>query len=243
MKHRMSIHLLRSRVHDDFADLRELVAITETHLKKETTRLAAKVAKELNQLPEEQKEFATGWYADDFVRLDRVFPGIQRRALFITLMCMTEADILLVCEMCRRAYELPRPFKKKRNQGLIAQALAYLQDNLTIQMRSLKDQWDIVQNLWSIRNTFVHNDGKPRSTELEGILKFCAPIPTVVLDHHNRIILHRGSVEMALHAVDLFFSQLLDEIDRNKLPPEDNERKKEAQAIGDPGSPQPEACR
>ncbi|MCJ7601660.1 MAG: hypothetical protein MUO63_09195 [Desulfobulbaceae bacterium] len=215
----MALDLFTSHVRHDIEDLREVVDLTERYLKGEVKRLERRVTKELKEISgEEEREFTIGWYADDFVRLDRVYPHIQRRALFTTLMCMTEADLILGCRMCRRAFEIPQEFKKKGNERVIVQALAYLQKHLTIRDRSLKRPWELVQNLWSVRNALVHNDGKPKPLDLQSISDFCAPIPTLELDHHNRIILKEGSVQMALHAVNQFFTCLIDEIKRNKLP-------------------------
>lgn len=217
----MALHLFISRVRHDIEELREVVDLTERHLKGEVKRLEKRLAKELKEIAgENEKEFTLGWYADDFVRLDRVYPLIQRRALFTTLMCMTEADLVLGCRMCHQAFGIPREFKKKGNERTIVQALTYLQTHLTIRDRSLTRHWDIVQNLWSIRNVLVHNDGKPRPSDLQAISEFCARIPTIELDHHKRIILKEGSVQLALHEVDRFFSRLIDEIKRNKLPNE-----------------------
>lgn len=219
MKHRVILNSLLGIVHSDINDLRDVVDFTEQYLKEEVARLENRVAKELDSLThEEEKNFAIGWYADDFNRLDKVYPIIQRRALFITLMCMTESNLLLTCRMCHSAYEIPKEFKKKGNDRLIVQALSYLQEHLMIRDRQLKPHWEILQNLWAIRNALVHNDGKPKPAELNNVSKFCAPIPTLELDHHNRIILKKGSVHMALNSVELFFSRLLDEIERNKLP-------------------------
>lgn len=219
MKHKVVLSSLSGSIHHHIDDIREVVNLTEQYLKKETARLEKRVSKELEGLPsEDEKEFTIGWYADDFVRLDRVYPIIQRRALFITLMCMTEADLLLACQMCRRAYEIPKEFKKKGKDRLIVQALSYLQEHLTIRDRQLKPHWEFLQDLWTIRNALVHNDGKPKPSELNKVSRFCAPIPTLELDHHNRIILKEGSVQMALHGVELFFLRLLDEMKRNKLP-------------------------
>ena len=217
MKHHIALQLLFDRLHHDIEDMRDVIEMLERHLKTEVNRLTSRFNKELKGLSEEEKQFTVGWYDDDFVRLDRVFPNIQRRSLFITLMCILESDMLLACEMCRRSYELPKRFKKKGNTRVIIQAFSYLEDNLTIRMRNLKSHWELVQNLWSIRNAIVHGDGIPKPRDLQAISNFCAPIPTLELDHHNRIVFHKGSVEMAIHSIHLFFSRLCDEIKRNKL--------------------------
>ena len=219
MKHRVVLNSLSGLIHSDFNDLREVIDLTEQYLKKEAARLEKRVNKELEGLSnEEEKEATIGWYADDFNRLDKVYPIIQRRALFITLMCMTEANLLRACRMCRSAYEIPKEFKKKGKERLIAQSLSYLQDHLTIRDKQLKPHWEFLQDLWTIRNGLVHNDGKPKSSELNKVSQFCASIPTFELDHHNRIILKEESVQMALRRVELFFMRLLAEIRRNKLP-------------------------
>ncbi len=225
MKNNMALHLFTSRVTHDIEDLREVVDLTERHLKGEAKRLERRVARELKEIAgKEEREYTTGWYADDFVRLDKVYPQIQRRALFTTLMCMMEADLILGCQMCWRAFEIPQELKIKNGKNrIIAQALAYLQEHLTIRYRFLEYDWKLVQNLWSVRNALVHNDGKPKPSDLQLIADFCAPIPTLELDHHNRIILKEGSVQMALHAVDSFFRCLITEINRNKLPNKEHE--------------------
>lgn len=235
MKHWVALHLFTSRVRHDIEDIRDVIELAESNLKSEMKRLQERVDGELRGIADDdEREFASGWYEDDFVRLDKIYPEIQRRALFTTLMCVTEADMLLGCRMCKRAFEIPKEFKKKGNTRTIVQAMEYLRSHLDIRDRSLAPHWELLQNLWSIRNALVHNDGKAKPSERESIATFCDPIPTLELDHHGRIILKAGSVEMALHAVDLFFSRLIDEIKRNKLP------NKALQAIGAPGSPQPE---
>ena len=213
----MALHLFTSRVHHDMENIRELVDIAENHLKSETKRLGKLVDKEIENTPEDEKEFVIGWYTDDYVRLDRIYPNIQRQALFTTLMGMLEADLLLGCRMCRRAFDISKEFKKKGNKRVIAQAMDYLRSNLTIREKSIQYQWEFVQNLWTIRNAFVHDDGKPMPTELQNISEFCKPIPSLELDHHNRIILKEGSVQIAVHSVNQFFLRLFDELKRNKL--------------------------
>ena len=228
MRHRIALHIFTSRVHDDLQDLQDVVDLAEGHLKAEAKRLENRVSEELRKITEkDEREFAIGWYTDDFVRLDRVYPNIQRRALFLTLMCMAEADLLLACEMCRRAFEIPKAFKKKGNVRTIVQAMSYLQEHLTIRERPLRPHWDYVQGLWSIRNAIVHNDGIPKPSELDEVTKFCAPIPTLEMDHHNRIIFKEGSVEIVRHCVGLFFSRLIYEIKRNKLPDQNRRRREE----------------
>lgn len=219
MKHHISLSSLTGTINDHINDLREVVDLSEQYLKKETARLEKRVSKELKGLSsQEEKEFTIGWYMDDFVRLDKVYPIIQRRSLFITLMCMTEADLLLACRMCHRAFDIQKQFKKNGNDRRIVQALSYIQENLTIRDQQLKPHWEFVQDLWTIRNALVHDDGKPKQSELIKVTEICRDIITLELDHHNRIILKEGSVQMALHSVELFFLRLLEEIKRNKLP-------------------------
>ena len=86
MRHKMALHLFTSRVHNDLQDLLEVIDLTEGHLKAEGKRLESRVSEELEKITDEnEREFAVGWYVDDFVRLDKVYPNIQRRALFLTL--------------------------------------------------------------------------------------------------------------------------------------------------------------
>ena len=217
LKQRVVLNYFFTNIRDDMDDLKEVIDLTEKYLKKEAVRFGKRVDKEIEKLPsKEEREYTAGWYADDFVRLDRVYPIIQRRALFITLMCMTEANLLLACRMCQRAFDIQKEFKKKGRERVIVQALSYLQGNLTIRDRQLKTHWQFLQDLWSIRNALVHNDGIPKPAELKNVSQFCAPIPTLELDDHNRIILKEGSVQMALHGVNQFFACLTDEIKRNR---------------------------
>ena len=219
MKHRIALSLFTSRVRHDIEDVREVIEIAERNLKREIKNLRERVDNDLDSISDkEEKKFAIGWYEDDFVRLDRVYPNIQRRALFTTLMCITEADLLLGCRMCKRAFDIPKEFKKRGNKRTIIQAMDYLRTHLEIRDYSFKSHWDLLQNLWLMRNAIVHNDGKPKPSERESIAKFCDSSPTIELDSLNRIILKEGSVQMALNAVELFFSRLIDEIKRNKLP-------------------------
>lgn len=117
----------RSQIHNDIANMKRIVEQVEYHLTNDAKDLAKRVSDKLEGLPEEQKKFMVGWYSDDFHCLDRVFPNIQRRALFLTVMCMTEANILLACEICHRVFDLPHAFKKKENERVrvIVKALSY----------------------------------------------------------------------------------------------------------------------
>jgi hypothetical protein len=215
----MWVTLMRSQIEDRIDDLKEVIEMSEYHLGKEIELLTKRVNAELENLEEDEREFTIGWYTDDFIRLDEVYPNIQRRALFTAIMSMTEANLLFVCEMCFRAYRLPRSFKKKRdNQRLIVQAISYLQEQLTIRKTPLKTYWETIQQLWTIRNVLVHSDGKVNTQKLKEVTDFCLSIPSLELDKHNRLILHKGFVNMAIHEVSLFFSRFLDEIKRNKLP-------------------------
>lgn len=217
LKRRMVLSILYSRIRSDMDALGELIDLTENYLKEEAGRLEKRITEELEKLPsDEEKKYALDWYVDDFDSLDKVYPNLQRRALFITLMCMAEANLLLACRICRSAFEIGKAFEKKGGDRAIAQALSYLQEHLTIRDRQLKPYWGYLQNLWSLRNAFVHNDGILKPKEIASVSEFCAPILTLEIDGRNRIILKEGSVQMALHGVKEFFTRLTDEIERNR---------------------------
>jgi len=214
----MWMDILKSQIHGDLNDMKGTVEMSERLLAEEGNRLVGRVVHELEGLSGTEKEFMKGWYGDDIHRLDKVFSNIQRRALFTTAMCMTESNLLLACEICQRAFNLSDTFKKKGNQRIIIQAISYLQRNLTIRTKALTSDWETLQHFWTLRNCLVHNDGKPKPSDLKEVADFCAPIPTLELDQDKRLVFHEGSVNMALHIIGLFFSTLLNEIDRNKLP-------------------------
>jgi len=216
LKFRIALSSIFSVIRDDMDDLEELIELTENYLKKEAKRFGKRVSKEIEKLTdEEEKEEIIGWYADDFNRLEKVFPIIQRRSLFLTLMCKTEANLLLACRICKSAFNLQKPFKKKGRDRLINQALSYLQENLTIRNRYIQTNWQFIQELWTIRNALVHNDGIPKKSEIEQVKKFCDPIPSLEVDDKNRIILKDGSIQIAHHEVNQFFMRLREEIERN----------------------------
>ena len=215
----MFLDLLFVRIHKDIDNLREVTNLMEQYLKSEAASLEDLVAKEIEVLPsDEEKEYMAGWYGYDFDCLNRDYPIIQRSALFITLMCMTEANLLRACRICHKVFEIPQEFKKKWGVRLIYQAYSYLQEHLEIRDREIKPRWEFLQNLWTIRNALVHNEGEPKPDEINQVSQFCASIPSIELDALNRIILKEGSVQMAIRAVSQFFKLLIYEIARNKLP-------------------------
>jgi hypothetical protein len=213
----MHLDMLKSRIHSDLRDMKEIVEMSERLLTEEGNRLVGRVSQELEGFSGTEQEFMKGWYSVGIHRLDKVFPNIQRRALFTTAMCMTESNLLLVCAMCQRAFDLPHVFKKKGNQRIIVQVLSYLQSNFAMRPKALTLDWETLQHYWTLRNCLVHNDGKPKPSELKEVTDFCAPIPTIELDQDNRLVFHEGSVSRALHVIGLFFDTLLNEIERNKL--------------------------
>lgn len=217
LRQRMPLHLLKNYISHSLDDMKYLIDMTESLLTEEATRIANQAQKDLQGLNEEDREYMIGWYGDDLVRLKDVFSSIQRRALFTAIMSVTETSLILACNRCRHAYGFPYPFKKKGKDRTICQALEYLYSNLKMRDKALYRDWETIYHFWTIRNAFTHNDGKLRAADVKNIADFCASIPTIELNHHNRIILHKGSLEMASHVVSLFFSCLLDEIDRNKL--------------------------
>jgi len=214
----MASHIFTSIARHQIEDFREVVEFAEGNLKAEMKRLEKYVSQKLHGLSEVEQREAADWYADDFYRVDKLYPEIQRRALFTTLMCMTEANLLLACRMCKRAFDLPQEFKVKGKARTIVQAMDYLRANLTIRDREIGPHWDTVQLLWSIRNALVHNDGKPKPAGRDSIAEFCTSVATFELDHLGRIVLKAGGVEMALDAVEHLFSGLIAEINRNPLP-------------------------
>lgn len=216
LRKRIALNSILSVIQNEMDDINELIDLTETHLKKEFKRLGKHVFKEIEALSnDDEKQIIMGWYADDFNRMDKVFPIIHRRSLFITLMCMTESNLILVCQICKRIFNFKKEFKKKGKERVITQALSYLKDNLTIRDRNIKTIWELFQELWSIRNIIVHNNGIPKAYEIKKVEKFCNSIPTFELDDHNRIILKEGSVQMVSHHVNQFFIYLRNEIERN----------------------------
>lgn len=216
----MCLDILKSHIHRDIRDMKEIVEMSERLLTEEGNHLVGRVSQELEGFSGTEKEFMKGWYSVDTHRLDKVFPNIQRRALFITALCMTETNLLLTCEMCQRAFNLPDSFKKKKgNLRVIDQALSYLERHLTIRSKALATDWETLQHYWTLRNCLVHNDGKPRSpSELKEVTNICAPILTIELGQDNQLVFHKGSVRIVLHMIGLFFETLLNEIGRNKLP-------------------------
>jgi hypothetical protein len=220
MKHRMALHIFTSIARHQIEDFREVVDFAEGNLKAEMKRLGKYVGEKLDGLSDEEQREAADWYADDFYRVDTLYPEIQRRALLTTLMCMTEANLILGCRMCKRAFNLPEEFKPKGRQRTIVQALGYLRAHLTIEEPQITPHWQTTQSLWTIRNALVHNDGKPKASDRDAIMKFLTSNPTIELDHLDRIILKTGSVESAVDTVDHFFAGLIGEINKNQLPHE-----------------------
>ncbi|HBC87047.1 MAG TPA: hypothetical protein DCZ94_08845 [Lentisphaeria bacterium] len=218
MKRRMHLHFLKRKLQHDVDDLKEVVEMSELHLQKDIRSLSIHVEKELADLSEEEKEYTAGWYAEDFFRLDKVLPGIQRRAFFLTAMSMLEANLIYSCKMCHRAYGFEKEFKKKRDIRTIIQALDYLNNNLSIRQHSYKYYWDILQHLWTIRNCLVHSDGKPSSKDEKEITDFCKEFSSIKVDRLKGIVFKKGSMEKVIHIIDQLFRRLMDEIGRNKMP-------------------------
>ena len=218
MKHRIKLKILASHVHRDIEALRELVDITERYLDREVKDLEKHVTRRVERIPEEEKDYIIGSYADDFVHLHELYPNMLRCALFTILMSMLEANLLLCCRVCHQAFRLPEEFKKKGGRRIIVQAKDYLCNHLTIRNQPLEQDWQFIQELWLIRNALVHNDGKLKPLDLKKISEFCNPIPTFDLDRHNKIILKEESVKIALSIVRRFLSNLVHEINKNKLP-------------------------
>ena len=218
MKHRMALHIFTSLARHHIEDFREVVDFAEGNLKAEVKRLEHYVAQRLDGLSEEERREATDWYADDFYRADKLYPEIQRRALFTTLMCMTEADLLMACRMCRTAFDLPEEFKAKGSLRMIVQAMDYLRAHLTIAEPRIAPHWQAVQNLWAIRNALVHSDGQLGASGGGDIREFCISNPTFELSNSGRVTLKAGSVAFAVDTVDHLFDSLIAEINKNPLP-------------------------
>jgi hypothetical protein len=217
MKHRMALHIFTSIARHQIEDFREVVEFVEGNLKAEMKRLEKYVGEKIDGLSVEEQREVANWYADDFHRVDKLCPEIQRRALFTTLMCMTEANLLLACRMCKRAFDLHQEFKANRRERTIVQAMNYLRANLTIGEPQIAPHWQTIQSLWTIRNALVHNDGKLKAPCRDFVVKFSVSNATIEMDHLDRIILKAGSVEWAVDAVDYFFAGLIGEINKNQL--------------------------
>lgn len=216
MKRSLATYICKLRIRQDIKDIREVIALTEKHLQVKLKLLRASVSAQIkNAATEEEADFLMGWHDDDFVRLDKIYPNIQRRALFTTLMSMTEANMLVCCRIYQRMLGVPA-FKSKGRDRKIEQMLEYLKRYLSIRDRQLTPYWRQLNELWTVRNALVHNDGIPRPSELETISRICASLPKFEMDDRKRIVLKPGSVEMALHIVDQFFSRLVDEFKRNE---------------------------
>lgn len=215
----MPLHIFTNRVGSDIRNVRDVIDFIENNLSREIKHLEKQAKQELDQIEnEEEKEFVSGWWAEDFFRLDKVLPDIQRRALFTTIMSMTEADLLLGCRMCQNAFKIPIEFKGKRSKRVVSQAMEYLLDNLTIRRHVLEPYWGYIQILWSIRNAIVHHDGKIKVSDMFDVANFCDSVPTIEINDHRKVILKKGSMEMIIHQVDLFFSRLIAEIKKNDPP-------------------------
>lgn len=218
MKNHLKVHILSTRIDQDIADIRELIKLTEQHLQTKSRYLRSRVSAELNSaLTKEETDFLIGWYDDDFVRLDNIYPNIQRRALFTALLSMTEADMLLCCHLCQSLLGIPM-YRSIDGRRKTVQMLAYLHKHLAIRDSMLEPFWARLNELWSIRNALVHNDGIPNRSDIPAINSLCASTPTIELDDRNRIVLKKGSVQMALRIVASFFTLLIREIKNNKLP-------------------------
>ena len=220
MRHRIALRIFTNTTRHQIEDFREVVEFTEGNLRSEMAHLEERVAQRLDGMAAEEKQQAAEWYVDDFFRVDKVYPEIQRRALFTTLMSMTESNLLLGCRMCERAFEFPHEFKadKQSRKRIIVQAMEYLRANLAIGAGAIEPHWKLVNDLWSMRNALVHSDGFARPKDRGPFEAFCKTTPAFEVDHLNRIVLKKGSVEVALDAVDGLFSGLIDEINRNELP-------------------------
>jgi hypothetical protein len=206
--------------YEQFDAMKKAIKMTEQNFKKEVKCLTARLKKELNKVPDEEKEYIEGWYDYDFIQIKEVFQNIQRRALFIMVMCRMEANLALVCKNCHDAFDLPITFEefkdkykkskeKYKNRREINIALSYLQNNLQIRSKLVDLDWTIIQHYWIIRNALVHNHGRLKTRKDQETIKFVKDIPTMGLNPHNEIILHEGSVDLVLHKIIFFFERLL----------------------------------
>lgn len=210
------ICLFNSAVRSLCNEMKGLVSMLEDHLESAAVRVKQNIADEMEKYEGEEKEFMEGNASVFSSSLIEEYPKIMRRSLFVAAMGMFEKQLVALCNECHQCFNFSVKFKYKKNRvRLIVQAISYLQDNLQLTAHRYCCYFSEIEDFWTIRNSLVHDDGKIKVEEVATFKNFCRSISTINIDNGRNVVLEKGSVDIAIHTIDLFFLCFLEEIKRN----------------------------
>lgn len=140
---------------------------------------------------------------------DRLY--IHRKSFLLILYAFLERHLFSLCCLAAKHFNLTSTAEKTSGNSKIDKCKNYLEIKLGVQWQTLKVEWDFIDELRLVRNTYVHNlSGKHINERTRIIRKHCQ-----ITDE----ILPSEYLEKSLNNIDIFFQKLqgkMVEIDNQK---------------------------
>jgi len=203
----MRFYLIMSTVNRNLGDIKELLELSESMLGRQCVQLAKRLKKESENSSEQEREFLGGWYADDFIQLQEIFPRIQRYSLFTTVMSSAESDLYRICIAIQNLQQTTKKFKKPGN-NIIKGCIEYLEKCCGVDLSKIIYITEI-DMYRRIRNCIVHSEGKNSDSKPFEVETYCQKKPTLSIDRYGYIVIEENFLQIAMHVITEFFKSLI----------------------------------
>lgn len=143
---------------------------------------------------------------------DRLY--IHRKSFLLILYALLERHLYSLCNLAAKHFNLTSVKSATRNFKNISKIekyKKYLEENLGIQWKTLKDEWGFIDELREVRNSYVHDNSSEDINERTKIIrKHCQRTDEILPSEY---------LEQSLNNIDTFFQKLegkMVEIDNQK---------------------------
>lgn len=192
--------------------LKKLNINQETSLNQTRQEFKAKLEKLEEEFGEDREYFNHLYWQNLEPELDVIdsIKRLQTYSLFLSIFAFIEERLLFICEAIKEKYNDISRYSK--NKGYIQKYLDYLSNTYKVDISTVYEYYDIINNLRPVRNIIAHNGGEISDNNM-GKIKRGIGLKSTKIRNSNYLYLDPLFIEWFLKIVGNFFEKLCIAID------------------------------
>lgn len=207
----------------DISTLREYVSEVEDYLRNKTNEYEKHVEEVAKGVADEDIDDFYMSYADEYHKLNEIFPSTLRTSLFISSYSLLEYRLNHLCKLLQKEKGITIDLEKlKASDQSIGRAHSYLVNEAGITFPDSTPHWKNIKVYQKIRNNIVHYNGILQR-DLHIIEPYAKQNPNLVeiVDEysHKRIKLSKDFCPQVISDLDALFTDLGIELGKVKSIP------------------------
>jgi len=206
---RVWLGAIRGAAYQENEKLQELSSFVESALLDMKEHIVSRAVREIDRTEDEDaKQFLAECYGEEVLDVEKVYPQVQRRALFTMVMSQLEVHLKALCKLAKRFLNLETGFNESKHP-VIVNAVRYLKEEAGIDTTRIKYYTSLADELRYVRNCIVHAEGRiSKANNCKAVRAFVQRIPTIESDESETLVLKSGFVEIFAHEMYTLMDRL-----------------------------------